>query len=60
VEPALRRSAARRDRPLRDRAFIDRGQRDWRRAYYGDAYERLAAIKRAVDPDRVFRFRQAV
>jgi FAD/FMN-containing dehydrogenase len=40
--------------------FMDRSQRDWRAAYYGDAYPRLRAIKRAVDPDDVFTFPQAV
>jgi FAD/FMN-containing dehydrogenase len=40
--------------------FTDRTLRDWRTAYYGDAYPRLQAIKRAVDPDGVFRFPQAV
>jgi len=40
--------------------FMDRGQPDWRRAYYGDAYARLAAIKRDVDPDGVFAFAQGV
>jgi FAD/FMN-containing dehydrogenase len=40
--------------------FMDRSQRDWRAAYYGDAYPRLRAIKRQVDPDDVFRFPQAV
>jgi len=40
--------------------FIDRGQRDWRRAYYGGSYARLVRIKRRVDPDGVFSFRQAI
>jgi hypothetical protein len=40
--------------------FMDRTQADWRRAYYGDAYARLAAVKRAVDPDGVFTFAQAL
>jgi FAD/FMN-containing dehydrogenase len=40
--------------------FTDRTLHDWRTAYYGDAYPRLQAIKRAVDPDGVFRFPQAV
>jgi FAD/FMN-containing dehydrogenase len=40
--------------------FTDRTLRDWRTAYYGDAYPRLQANKRAVDPDGVFRFPQAV
>ena len=33
---------------------------DWRRAYYGDAADRLAAVKRAYDPDRLFGFPQAL
>jgi hypothetical protein len=40
--------------------FTDRTLRDWRTAYYGDAYPRLRTIKREVDPDDVFRFPQAV
>jgi FAD/FMN-containing dehydrogenase len=40
--------------------FMDRTQRDWRAAYYGDAYPRLRAVKRAVDPDDVFQFPQGV
>jgi FAD/FMN-containing dehydrogenase len=40
--------------------FMDRSQRDWRRAYYGANYARLAQIKRRVDPDDVFSFRQGV
>jgi FAD/FMN-containing dehydrogenase len=39
---------------------MDRTQRDWRAAYYGAAYPRLRSIKRAVDPDDVFTFPQAV
>jgi FAD/FMN-containing dehydrogenase len=40
--------------------FMDRSQQDWRRAYYGDNAQRLERIKREVDPDRVFDFRQAI
>ena len=40
--------------------FMDRTQRDWRTAYYGDAYRRLRTIKQAVDPDGVFTFPQAI
>ncbi len=40
--------------------FPDRSLKDWRTAYYGTAYPRLRAIKRAVDPDGVFAFPQAV
>jgi FAD/FMN-containing dehydrogenase len=40
--------------------FLDPELTDWRRAYYGANYPRLAAIKKAVDPDRVFDFEQAI
>jgi FAD/FMN-containing dehydrogenase len=40
--------------------FMDRTQPDWRRAYYGKSFARLARIKRRVDPDDVFAFRQGV
>lgn len=40
--------------------FTDRSLRDWRTAYYGEAYPRLRAIKQAVDPDGVFTFQQAI
>jgi FAD/FMN-containing dehydrogenase len=40
--------------------FMDRTQREWRRAYYGDAYARLRRIKQDVDPDDVFTFPQAI
>ena len=40
--------------------FTDRSLRDWARAYYGDNLERLVAVKKQVDPDGYFRFRQSI
>jgi hypothetical protein len=40
--------------------FIDPSLADWRKAYYGENLERLQAIKKAVDPDGVFAFPQAI
>ncbi len=40
--------------------FADPSLTDWRSSYYGANYERLAGIKREVDPDHVFNFPQAV
>ncbi|MBV8978235.1 MAG: FAD-binding oxidoreductase [Alphaproteobacteria bacterium] len=40
--------------------FADPGLKDWRSSYYGGNFDRLARIKRAVDPDSVFSFPQAV
>lgn len=40
--------------------YIDPQLRGWQRAYYGDNLARLREIKKSVDPDFAFRFRQAI
>lgn len=40
--------------------YTDATLTNWRKAYYGDAAPRLAALKRLYDPQRVFTFPQAL
>jgi FAD/FMN-containing dehydrogenase len=40
--------------------YADPDLQTWRRAYYGDNYDRLAAIKARVDPGGLFDFHQAI
>ncbi|MFD9301402.1 FAD-binding oxidoreductase [Streptomyces sp. NPDC060048] len=40
--------------------YADPGLTGWREAYYGPNLARLEAVRRAYDPDRLFRFPQAV
>ncbi|MFC6878561.1 FAD-binding oxidoreductase [Actinomadura yumaensis] len=40
--------------------YIDPGLPGWRRAYYGANADRLAKVKAAYDPGRLFRFPQAI
>ena len=40
--------------------YIDADLTTWRHAYYGSNYPRLQSIKAAVDPERVFNFKQGI
>jgi FAD/FMN-containing dehydrogenase len=40
--------------------YVDPDLTNWRQAYYGANYARLAGIKAAYDPDRLFTFPQAI
>ncbi|HKJ35550.1 MAG TPA: FAD-binding oxidoreductase [Solirubrobacterales bacterium] len=40
--------------------YIDARQKRWKRAYYGQNWERLREVKTAYDPEGVFRFRQGI
>ena len=40
--------------------FIDRSLTDWKRAYYAQNLERLVDVKKQIDPDNFFHFKQAI
>jgi FAD/FMN-containing dehydrogenase len=39
---------------------VDPDLKNWRQAYYGANYPRLARIKKTYDPDQVFKFPQGI
>ena len=40
--------------------YVDPSLTDWQQAYYGANYQRLTQVKASYDPDRLFRFPQAI
>ncbi len=40
--------------------FIDPNLKNWKRAYYGENYERLVQVKTRFDPDNRLRFPQGI